>query len=295
MLNRHISDFGLNPAVGIALLPILFLGLSYYLFAKTEFAEYLYVFLCASLLSNLSEAGRNDFIKTCFSDKDYRRIRVLENVILVIPFVAFLLFKGCIISTTILLLLAGILAFMTFGNKFNYTIPTPFYRRPFEFIVGFRKTFWLVLIAYIMAYMGIVVGNFNLGLFSLMLVFFNCMYFYAYPENAYYVWIFKASPKRFLVDKIKTALLFSTILSLPIMIGHLFFYTDKFNIILGLQCLGYMYLLAAVLAKYSAFPAEVSLPQAFLFAFGIVFPPALLAIIPYFYIQSIKSLKEILQ
>jgi hypothetical protein len=295
MLKRHISDFGLNPAVGLVLLPVLFLGLSHYLFAKTEFAEYIYAFFGASLLVSYSEGNRNDFLKTCFSDRDYRRIRLLENLVLVIPFVGFLLFKGCFVPATVLLLLAASMAFVTIGNKFNYTVPTPFYKQPFEFIVGFRKTFWLFIAAYIMAYMSIVVGNFNLGLFSLIMVFLVCMYFYAYPENAYYVWIFKAKPRRFIFDKIKTAFFYSTVLSLPILIALAYFNTDEINLIIGVQCLGYLYLLAALLAKYSAFPAEVSLPQAFIFAFGVVFPPVLLAIIPYFYFQSIKRLNEILQ
>jgi hypothetical protein len=295
MFGRQLSDFGINPIIGYLLLPILFLGLSLYLFVKTEFAEYIYAFLSASLLISLSEANRNDFLKTCFSNKHYRKIRLLENTILALPFFAFLVYKGCFHTAAALLILEIILAFIVFGNKINYTVPTPFYKQPFEFIVGFRKTFWVVLLAYFTTYMAIVVDNFNLGLFSMMVVVFVCMYFYAYLEKAYFVWIFQTSPRRFLFDKIKTALLYSTALGLPIVAGLCLFYPDKINIIIGLQCLGYMYLSTAVLAKYSAFPSEINLPQAFFMAFGIVFPPLLLAIAPFFYFQSIKRLNEILK
>ena len=53
--------------------------------------------------------------------------------------------------------------------------------------------------------------------------------------------------------------------------------------------------LMIVLAKYAAFPGVISLPQALLIAFGLWLPPLLLGIIPYFYSQSIKKLKEILE
>ena len=155
MFGRKLSDFGINPITGYLLLPILFLGLSFYLFVKTEFTEYIYAFLSISMIAGLSDYNRNDFLKTCFSIKDYRKIRLLENSILALPFFTFLIYKGCFLTAAALLILEIILAFIVFGNKLNYTIPTPFYKRPFEFVVGFRKTFWLVLIAYFIIYMAL--------------------------------------------------------------------------------------------------------------------------------------------
>jgi len=42
MPNRHLSGFGLNPIIGYLLLLSAFVGLSIYLFIKTEFAENFY-------------------------------------------------------------------------------------------------------------------------------------------------------------------------------------------------------------------------------------------------------------
>ncbi|MBK7030860.1 MAG: hypothetical protein IPH45_17355 [Bacteroidales bacterium] len=57
-------------------------------------------------------------------------------------------------------------SFTTHNSRWNFTIPTPFSKHPFEFAVGFRKTFLAWLFAYFLTIMAISVGNFNLGVFS---------------------------------------------------------------------------------------------------------------------------------
>ncbi len=59
VLNRQLIDFGLRPAVGYLLSGLLFVGLSVYLFARTSFAEYLYVFVAISVVFNLGENSTN--------------------------------------------------------------------------------------------------------------------------------------------------------------------------------------------------------------------------------------------
>jgi len=105
------------------------------------------------------------------------------------------------------------LAKIHFKNQLNYTIPTPFYKKPFEFIIGFRTAIGMIGFAYFLTIMGISVGNFNLGIFSLLVVFLTSFSFYAQPDSQFYVWIFSHSSATFLLDKIKIGIGYITILA----------------------------------------------------------------------------------
>ena len=143
--------------------------------------------------------------------------------------------------------------------------------------------------------MSISFGNFNLGLFSLILVLLSCLNYYTNSENEFYVWIFSLTPKEFIMYKLKNIILYSTILSLPILISLSVFFFTKIDIMLGFQCLGYLFIFTTMLAKYSVFPEKLNIKFGIVFALTLWLPPLLLLIIPYLYIQSTKKLKEILQ
>ncbi len=295
MLNRQLSDFGLHPLAGYILSVAAFIGLSVYLFLKTEFAMYIYYLLAIGFTYMLSESGRNGFLKTCFNADEYYKIRIIENALLVLPFVAFLTYKSAFLPAILLLVSAILLVFLSIRSTLNFTIPTPFSNKPFEFIVGFRNTFYAFVLAYFLTIMAVTVGNFNLGIFALLFVLMICMTFYSNPESEFYVWIFSSGTRGFLLHKIKIALLYSTILCLPVVVGLGVFFPENIAAILGFQSLGYLYLVAVILAKYSTFPNKINLPQILVIAFSISFPPLLIGVIPYFYIQSAKKLNEILE
>ena len=294
MINRKLIDFGLNPIIGFLILLISFIGLSIYLFSKTEFAQYVFILIALSLVSKLSEPKRNDFLKFYFKDIEYRKLRMTENTIVVLPFIIFLVYQQLFISVIILAILSMLMALLNFSRSFNYTIPTLFYKKPFEFTVGFRNTFYLYLFAYFLTFMSASVGNFNLGIFALLMVFLISISFYSKLENEYYIWIFKDTPKKFLLKKIRTAFVYSTILSLPIIIVLGIFFINEANTLLLSLLLGYAYIITMILAKYSAYPNEMNLPQGILIGISLLFPPILIGIIPFFYLQSVKRLNDIL-
>jgi hypothetical protein len=66
-------------------------------------------------------------------------------------------------------------------------------------------------------------------------------------------------------------------------------------VIFGFQVLGYCYLLTVILAKYSTFPRKINLPQGILLAMSLAMPLLLLIVVPFFYIESNRRLKEILE
>ncbi len=295
MLNRHFYELGLHPVLAYPLSLIAFIGGSLYLFHKTDYAIYIFVLLAIGTLFQFGDIERNEFLKSCFSKKDYRSIRLLENIILTFPFIAFLCYQGQFPGAAAVLASALALAILNLGTKMNHTLWTPFSRQPFEFSVGFRKTIALIVFAYFLLFMALVVPNFNLGVFSMLVIFLVCLSFYSYPEIKYYVWIFSCDSKKFLVEKIKNALFYSTILNAPMIIGLSILAPEKIWIILALHLLGFTYLIAMILAKYSAFPAKLSVPQGILYGLGLWFPPLMLGIIPFFYSQANKRLKEILE
>jgi hypothetical protein len=295
MINRQLTDFGLHPLAGYSLLFLVFLGLSFYLFSRTDFAAYLYSIIALSFVLSQSETGRNEFLKTCFKKQDYYTIRIIENASIALPFVAFLLYKLAFLPATLIMIISVLLVFFNFRSSLTTTIPTPFSRKPFEFIVGFRNTFYMIFFAYFLTVMALLVGNFNLGIFALLFVMIICLTYYANLESEFFVWIFSFSSRGFLIHKIKTALLYSTILSLPIIVGLFIFFPANAGVIVGFQIFGYFCLISVIVAKYSVFPDKINLPQVLLIAFSVSFPPLLLVVIPFFYFKSINRLKDILQ
>ena len=91
MTNRKIKEAGVNPVLGYLLGLIVFGLFSEYIFHKTEFAKYLVILVCFSFQFKLSENSRTDFLLSTFGDNSKNKIRVLENLIVCIPFVSFLL------------------------------------------------------------------------------------------------------------------------------------------------------------------------------------------------------------
>ncbi|MBK7096872.1 MAG: hypothetical protein IPH57_18105 [Saprospiraceae bacterium] len=129
--SRTLDDYGINPYAGILLLIAGFAGFSSYLFYKTEFAPYIYVFSALSLISRLNDTKRVDFLKTVFSITHFLRVRIIENLIIAFPFILFLILRSFYIFSVGLLFLSFLMALTSFSTGYNITIPTPFSRHPF--------------------------------------------------------------------------------------------------------------------------------------------------------------------
>lgn len=280
--------------LGMALAPIIFIALSLYLFHKTSYAEIIYGLLSVALLLGLGEKTRADQLKYLFNKGTYYKIRLFENLLLALPFMIYLIFENSYLTCAILCLLAILLAIIDSKRTINYTLPTPFKKFPFEFIVGTRKNVLLILIAHFVLFKAIQVQNFNLSIAAQALLLLTSMSYYFNPEKVYFTWIYSCDSKTFLRKKVLVAITCSSILLLPAMAAMTVFFPDRFFIIIGIQVVGYIYLSMIILAKYSAFPQEMSIPQAILIGLSIMFPPMLLLVIPIFYKQAIKKVNLIL-
>ena len=294
ILNRRMIDFGLPILIGYAILPVVFVLLSNYLFEKTEFANYVYGLFALIFISKLSEPKRNDFLKSIFNTYNYKKLRIVENIIYCLPFTLFLIYKKQFMFSITLNLFVICTMLFNFSTNLNAVIPTPFSKKPFEFTVGFRKSFYVFPIAYFLTYISVSVGNFNLGIFSMLLIGIICFSYYSKIENDYFVWNYNLSPKEFLIEKTKTCLLFFTFLILPIIITLGFSFISQIDILIVFILLCYAYLITIIFAKYSSFPNDMSISQGILIGLSLVFPPILILFIPLFYSQSIKKLNTIL-
>ena len=252
------------------------------------------ILACLSFQFRLSEKDRTDFFLSTFGEKSKNKIRVLENLIISFPFVLFLIYKSLFLEAIILLLCSITIALFSFHSNLNFTIPTPFSKNPFEFSTGFRKTFFIFPLTYVLTAISIYVDNFNLGVFSILLMFLITLSYYSKPEEDYSVWVHANTPKSFLIKKMMIATKNSTLLTSPISLGLLIFYPAKYDLILLFLFIGILFLWTMVLAKYAAFPSEINLPEGIIIAFALSFPPLILLIIPYFYTKSIKNLRLIL-
>jgi hypothetical protein len=238
----------------------------------------------------------------------------LENLITALPFVIFLIYKQQPYPTIFLVSITVLLALSKFKISCNITIPTPFYKEPFEFTVGFRNTFFLFFIAYGFSIIAVTVDNFNLGIFALMLIFLTVSGYYLKPENEYFVWSFSLTPAKFLIEKIKTAFLFTFYLSFPVLIllgifnfenhdalfqitylGKHTFDFENIAALLLVTFVGFLLLATVILAKYSAYPNETGLLEAMITIWGLMFPLLLIVVIPFFAKKSINKLKFFLR
>ncbi|MDA9070515.1 ABC transporter permease [Flavobacteriaceae bacterium] len=294
ILNRKITDFGFPLLLGYILILLVFILLSKYLFKNTEFAIYAYGLIALSFVSKLNEPKRNDFLKSVFKKNTYKKLRLIENFIYCLPFTIFLLYEKQFMFSVILNLFAIIFTLFNFSTNVNATIPTPFSKKPFEFTIGFRRTFYIFPIAYFLTYISVTVENFNLGVFSILLIGITCFSYYSKIENEYFVWNYNLSSKEFLIEKTKTCLIYFSLSCLPIIITLAVYFLNEIDILILFFLVCCTYLTTIIFAKYSSFPNEMNMSHVILITTSFLFPPILLIFIPLFYSQSIKKLNIVL-
>ena len=295
MMNRQLKEMGIKPILGLIILLITVVGGSFLLYSKTTYAPYIIGLIGLTITLRTSEQKRVKHLKSIFNINTFRRIRIVENIIVITPILVVLLFNFEFIIAGITSILAIFMSWYQSNQNLSFTIPTPFSKKPFEFSSGFRKTILLLIGVYTLFIISVVVHNFNLGVFCLIILFLTTLSYYSTPEEKLFVWIFNDTERSFLSRKIGTSILFSGILTLPISITLLVLNPEHYFVIAVFTLLGFTSLITMVIAKYAAYPSKMNIAQGLIFSIGIVFPPLLLAVIPYFYSQAKGNLNELLK
>lgn len=293
-LLRGIQAFGVPPYIGIAGILIGFPAFTVLLFARTRYAPYLYMAFSVMSVAPLGAAERNNFLRTLFAEKQYRQVRLTENLLLAIPFCVLLLVYRQPLAALAVLLISTVLSRFNQLRHSARVIPSPFSKRPFEFTTGFRRQWWMLLLAYVLTGIGSYVGNYNLSLFALAVLLLQCMGFYTQPEPEFYVWVYALTPQQLLLAKMKTALYHTLLLSLPVTLCIGCFYPQQAWITGLLLLAGMLNILMSVVVKYSAYPAQPGLPQLISMAAGLLCPPLLLLFIPYYFKRAATQLNPYL-
>ncbi|WMN11632.1 hypothetical protein QYS49_39080 [Marivirga salinae] len=274
---------------------ITFIGLSIVLFNQYKYAEYLYPIFPIFFSFRLADFKRKEFLKICYGDRKFYLIRFLENLLLSIPFlICLIIYQHYEIAISLFLVVTGFV-FTQWRSGFHFIIPTPFQKYPFEFVVGFRKTFLMIAIIFALTIIAIKVDNFYLGLFSIILGFLTSMSYYSFIEDPFYVWSHIEKPRGFLLKKIQHILIFNSLLYLPQTIALSFFFYENIYQILILYGIGNFFLVYIVFIKYAAFPNKIGLKESIILAVTIYFPPLIFITLPYFYFQSLRSLSKVLK
>ncbi|WP_299438140.1 hypothetical protein [uncultured Aquimarina sp.] len=292
---RIFKDFGTEPFIGYPLIIVLFCWISSSFFDKVLYANYIYVMISIVFAYTLSNTEHARFLKQHFSAINYQKIIVYNNLLKVAPFVMFLIYKMCFIEALLACFLTFSISFANKKNKISITIPTPFGKRPPDFIVGFRKTFWLFLLIYGVAFVTVYKDNFNLGIFSLVSVFFVCSSYYLKPDPKFYIWVHAMNSREFLKHKILIAFRNSFVLALPILITLSIFYLDQWYITLFFLCMGFLYMMMYLLMKYSFQNQGMEMFQGIIGVLCLLFPPIMVIAIPYFYNKAINNLDQLLK
>ena len=284
----------ISPRLVIIAAVLGFFPLSNFLFQQSTYAAFIYLAIPCVLLLKLSGEKRNTFLKTIYSTKKKTQIRLIENLGVCLPFVLFLSYEALYFHAVLILGAGLILAFFSFSKSFNFVVPTPFYKQPFEFILGFRKVLLVLPLAYALVVIGHFYNNYNLAIAAQVGIFLLAISFYTVPEKEIYVWIFNVKSETFLMKKVRTALLYISALTLPVLMFIAFTAAHNLEVILIFQVLGYAFLIAVVFAKYASIPSTISIAHGILIGVCIPLPPLLFFVIPYLHRLALKNLRPIL-
>lgn len=292
---RRFEQAGFNFKLAIILLLGALGGLSYLLYQKTNYAGWILSFMALSFCLNLSHKLRTEFLQITFANQLFRKIRLLENLTIILPFlIVFVVFQDWI-SALVLCILSILFSQLTFGKGARLVIPSPFGLQPFEFLLGFRRYFWILPLAIGFILIGWKYANFNLAIVAFAVMGLFSLQFYGFPEDEWYVWNEAKKPVQFLRSKLTISTKHFIIwMFIPLMLMLSLFPTMFLFTILGLFA-SILFVWTIIAAKYARFPNEINFVDMLLMAFCIACPPLIILMFLYFYKSAKDSLKSYLK
>lgn len=292
---RRLLEWGMHPVVSALLIIVVFIVCSQYLFIKLDLAPWIYLGISYMILiRNMEEEGKLH-LETILTKQNFRKIAWIENAIIAAPFLGFLFFKQHFLQASFLVIIILSLPMISHYKLVPKAIPTPFKKLPFELPIGFRKSILLFPLVLFITFKGIQVANTNLVIATIGAVFLIFANFYIKAEPIWYVWIFSKNRNHFLLHKLKQSLTGAAMITIPIAIILAFIFPNQWMGIILVEIGGLLLLGCVILAKYSAFPHEMGLPQGILLGLILLFPPMIVIAIPIFYKMALRKLEVYLK
>ncbi|UXP32019.1 hypothetical protein N6H18_16880 [Reichenbachiella agarivorans] len=291
--NRYIREAGIHPLIIYTVLMAVFSFASLALLRQLEHGALIYAGMAIGVarIISLDESVLINWV----SKGVFVWIRFFTKLALILPFVVFLIVFQGYWEIGLLLISVFFLSIVQVHPIVNSTvIPTPFGRRPFEFILGFRRSFPVLIVCFTLSCISVYVANFNLGLFALVVILLTLIGFYSFSEHNFYVWNFNGSAQRYLTQKLQFLMINTLALVAPLCLVLIIGYPEMYMIIVAVIVLGLLYIAEVMLIKYAYLHRGMDVLKGLLLAFSLLMPPLLLAIMPLMYIKALKNVTSTL-
>ncbi|VTQ04800.1 hypothetical protein [Sphingobacterium daejeonense] len=293
IISRSFEEFGFNKYLLVPVILAFYISLFYFISLSPSWGVYLVSLLNFQWLFALSGFNRNEFLRNTFETKDFHFIRLLENFTVSIGTIIVITISDNYLLVGILLALCVLFVFISTNSIWSNRIPTPFTRKPFEFIIGFRSTWLLIVLLYSIAVIGLVYNNQNLALVSMFVICLCSAFYYQEPEPYMIFWNQDRKPVEFIWYKIKRGIIQLSILLIPLVILQILFFPSELYKPILVWGLGILLIPFTISLKYAAYPEKVGISEGIILALCLAFYPLILAIIPYYYFKAIANLKKI--
>ncbi len=291
---RRSQSWGVHP-LGLLLIGLtLFVVLAEYLYSKTSYAPYILIIGGIQTTAQLNGMQRNEYLKIVFSSSQYLKVRLCENLIVLLPFLILLLCHKDLLPALIL----GILGALLIGYRRiahqSSSLYTPFGTKLYEFAQGFRRTYLISALLFFLLAAGVSYQNFNLSIFSFIILFLIMGQNYQTGEPDFFIWSFDRSSKKFIRLKIQYLVYNASILTLPMGIILGLFFPENWMITILIFFIGHIYLLNMLLAKYASHPGSISMPYGILVTISLILAPMLIPTAVFFYWKSLQKIRPLL-
>ncbi len=302
---RFFSFNGIHPLIGIVVLLFLFTIASVTIFQKLPYAVWIYVVLALFSLLELQPAKMNVILRQQLTADTFFKAKLLENILVTIPFLVFLGYKMEWGAATLLLVTIVPYSYYSFSlpkPKLS-VLPSPFPAYAFEYHNMFRMVMPVYAIHLLLLIVGVISGNFYVMLVPFFLLLFVMQTAYGLPEEASYIWLYRCNAARFLQKKMLALLIAYAGSFLPFLLTGLVFYPSSFGIVLLCFIAGLIAMLGALFIKYQFYPSALvtQITQIIFLGFAvsaIASPPVFIIIllfIGFSYLRAKRNIKSILQ
>ncbi len=291
IIQRQLRAFGVAPWLGISVAGLAFVVLSYLLFQKSGLAVYLYMGFAVFFSKSKDYREKLDFLRLQYGIKQMRQILNIEHSLIALPFLLVILISGNFLQVAICMLLVYLVSWVPFEMKSRLRIPNPYQQFPFEFAIGFRKYFLLVVMAYTIGIIACVVANFNIAIFGMLILALTMMNYYSLVEPSFIIWEDVRSERTLLHYKLKVGLRYFILTSIPLWTMIVIVYPTHWMYVLLWAVILLIYFLVFILMKYDAFPRAMGLPHTIYFIACMIIPPLLIVFAYRFYKRSLNHLK----
>lgn len=302
---RFFSSNGIHPLIGITILLLLFTIASVAIFQKLPYAVWIYLALALFSLLELQPAKMNVVLRQQVTANTFFRAKLLENILITIPFLVFLCYKLEWGPAALLLLTVVPYSYYSFSlpKPRLRTLASPFPAYAFEYHNMFRIVMPVYAIYLLLLIVGVVSGNFYVMLAPFFLLLFVMQTAYGLPEDVSYIWLYRCSAARFLQKKMLALLIAYACSFLPFLLTGLVFYTSSFGMVVVCFIAGLIAMTGALFIKYQFYPSALvtQITQLIFFGFAvsaIASPPVfiiLLLFTGFSYVRAKRNIKSILQ